>query len=125
MGAAECPSTIYRVGLTTITNQIELVVTFNETTVGSAPFDGLIQSINSSLLYGVTSQGGMNNRGTIFRLNINNDESLEKLFDIPSDDIFGYETLGGLLEVRNNSFYGPANLGGKYGLGTIYKVTIN
>ncbi|CAF0876626.1 unnamed protein product [Adineta steineri] len=125
MGAAECPSTIYRVGLTTITNQIELVVTFNETTVGSAPFDGLIQSINSSLLYGVTSQGGMNNRGTIFRLSINNDESLEKLFDIPSDDIFGYETLGGLLEVRNNSFYGPANLGGKYGLGTIYKVTIN
>jgi uncharacterized repeat protein (TIGR03803 family) len=125
MGAAGCPSTIYRVGLTTMTNQIELVAILNATTVGSAPYDGLIQSNSSSVVYGVTSQGGVNNRGTMFRLNVSDSGSLDKLFDFPSDDMFGYETQGGLVEVGNNSFYGAANLGGKYGMGTVYKITIS
>ncbi|CAF2080090.1 unnamed protein product [Rotaria magnacalcarata] len=125
MGAADCPSTIYRAGLTIMTNQIELVATFNETTVGSAPYDGLIQSVNPSLSFGVTSQGGINNHGTFFRVNVSGDGSLEKLFDFPSDDMFGYQTQGGLVEVGNNVFYGTANLGGKYGFGTVYKITIS
>ena len=125
MGAADCPSTIYRVGLTTTKNQIELVTTFNETTIGFAPYDGLIQSMNSSLLYGVTSSGGMNNNGTVFSFNTNSGGSLRKVFDFPLNDTFGYQTLGGLIEVGNNSLYGAANLGGKYGFGTVYKITIN
>ncbi len=125
MAAADCPSAIYRVGLTMMKNQIEFVATLNETTVASGLFDGLIKSINSFTLYGVTSRGGMNNRGTIFRFNINDGGSLEKLFDFPSNGTFGYQTLGGLVEVGNNTLYGAANLGGKYGFGTIYKITIS
>ncbi len=125
MAAADCPSAIYRVGLTMMKNQIEFVATLNETTVASGLFDGLIKSINSFTLYGVTSRGGMNNRGTIFRFNVNDGGSLEKLFDFPSNDTFGYQTLGGLVEVGNNTLYGAANLGGKYGFGTIYKITIS
>ena len=125
MGAADCPSTIYRVLLSTTSDQIELVATLNETTIGSGPFDGLIKRHNSSLSYGVTSKGGMYNRGTIFRFNVKDGGTLEKLFDFPSNDTFGYETLGGLVEVDDNTLYGAANLGGKYGLGTIYKITIH
>ena len=123
MGAAGCSSAIYRVDLTSTMNEVELVATLNDTTVGSAPYDGLIQSRNASLLYGVTSQGGMNNHGTMFRFNVDNAGDLEKLFDFPSDEIFGYETLGGLVLVGNQSFYGTTNLGGKYGFGTVYKIT--
>jgi uncharacterized repeat protein (TIGR03803 family) len=42
-----------------------------------------------------------------------------------SDIMFGYQTLGGLVEVGNNSLYGAANLDGKYDFGTIYKITIS
>ena len=124
MGAANCPSTIYRVRLSTGIESVEFVATLNETTVGRGPFDGLIKDVGSPFCYGVTSDGGMNDRGTMFRFNVSNGTSLEKLFDFPMDDSFGYETLGGLVQVGNSSFYGAANLGGKYGFGTIYQITI-
>lgn len=124
MGAAGCLSAIYRVGLTMMTNEIELVATFNDTTTGSGPFNGLIQSVNSSLLYGVTYQGAMNNNGAVFRVNINDSGKIEKLFDLPPTDTFGNETIGGLIEVGKSSLYGVARAGGKYGFGTVYKITL-
>ena len=125
MGAADCPSTIYRVKLTSMTNQIELVQTFNSSAIGTAPFDGLIPNSNSSSLYGVTSSGGLHNRGTMFRFDTTDGGKLDKLFDFPSNDTFGYETIGGLLEVGHNVFYGAAYFGGNYGNGTVYKISIS
>ena len=125
MGAANCPSTIYRVTLTSENDLVELVTILNETTVGTAPFDGLVKGLDSSFSYGITSQGGINHRGTMFRFNVTDGTSLEKLFDFPSDDSFGYTTLGGLIQIGNSTFYGAANQGGKYGFGTIYRIMIN
>ena len=125
MGAANFPSTIYRVKLTGMADQIELVQTFNDSAIGKAPFHGLIQNPKSSSLYGVTSRGGLNNRGAMFRFHITDGGKLDKIFDFPSNDTFGYESIGGLLEVGRNAFEGAAYLGGKYGNGTVYKITIS
>lgn len=126
MGAAGCSSTLYRIRLTTtMSDEIELVETFNQTTIGKAPFNGLIQSTNRDLLYGITSEGGINNHGTIFRYNINSNQSIEKVFDLPSGNTFGSEPIGGLLEVGNYSLYGTTSSGGKYNLGTIYQITLS
>lgn len=125
MRTAECSSTIYRIRLTVVSDEIELVETFNQTTVGTSPFDGLIGNMSTHLLYGVTSDGGLNNYGTVFSFDTNSNRSIEKIFNLPSDSMFGRDLIGGLLEVGNHSLYGVANLGGKYNLGTVYKITIN
>ena len=108
-----------------MTSQIELVQTFNGSAVGTAPFDGLIENSKSSSLYGVISSGGLHNRGTMFLFHTADGEKLDKLFDFPADEIFGYESIGGLLEVGGHVFYGAAYFGGNYGHRTVYRISIN
>jgi uncharacterized repeat protein (TIGR03803 family) len=89
-------------------------------TDGSFPFSGLVRD-SAGNLYGTTSAGGAYDVGTVFRLS--SDETLTTLHSFVSDSADGYQPHGGLLMDSNGNLYGTTCYGGKYGAGTVYRVT--
>ncbi len=88
-------------------------------TDGLLPTGGLIQ--DGSTLYGMTSEGGTNTAGTIFK--IGTDGSSYQI--LHSFDYFdpsnGAQPYGALLQ-NGTTLYGMTFLGGYYELGTIFKI---
>ncbi len=81
---------------------------------GAQPLGGLVQGVDSGL-YGVTSSGGTNNAGTVFRITTNGDFSIVHTLDQNADGIAPSASLfvggGGVL-------YGTTEFGGPSGNGT-------
>jgi uncharacterized repeat protein (TIGR03803 family) len=69
-------------------------------------------------LYGVTSQGGVYNLGTVFKLDASGHETLLHSFN-GADGSAGYT---GLVRDAENNFYGMTTGGGIYGKGTVFKI---
>jgi uncharacterized repeat protein (TIGR03803 family) len=92
---------------------------FDGTTKGSNPQGAL--ALSGSVLYGVTSLGGTNNYGVIFKLNTDG-SGYQKLIDFSSAN---YATPQGSLVLFNDSLYGVCREGGNNGFGGIYKIHIN
>ncbi len=83
---------------------------------GAVPYSiTLIKS--GSLLYGMTSAGGVDGLGTIFSFNISN-SVLTVLHSFPG--YAGGSTPFGSLTMSGNILYGAATYGGAYGHGTIF-----
>lgn len=89
---------------------------FNSTN-GCYPHGTLIQW-NDSILYGLTSQGGINNKGILFQYNINSFSFL-KVFDF--DSINGSYPLGSLLKGSDGMLYGMASGGGTNNVGVLFQ----
>jgi uncharacterized repeat protein (TIGR03803 family) len=70
-------------------------------------------------LYGITTTGGVNNVGTIFKISPTG--GLTLLFSF--DTTHGSTPIGGLLLGLDGNLYGTAELGGAHGFGTIFKIT--
>jgi uncharacterized repeat protein (TIGR03803 family) len=92
-----------------------------------APVDGAQPSFGGRLLlasdgnfYGVTSLGGTNNDGTVFRITPAGLETVLWSFGNGNDGVTPY---GGLIQGRDGNFYGMTNVGGAHGDGTVYKIT--
>jgi uncharacterized repeat protein (TIGR03803 family) len=94
---------------------------FEPNVEGSVPTGGLIQ-INSGELYGMTSQGGINGAGIIYKLN-SSGVNYTKLFDFASND--GIAPTGNLVQATNGLLYGMTSKGGQFGYGTIFKIAID
>jgi len=92
--------------------------TFND---GATPYGSLLLSGDS--LYGMTYSGGNNNKGTIFKINIDSSgyEILHTFGDILSDGIYP----GGTLILNGKILYGMASNGGKNSAGTIFKMNLD
>jgi uncharacterized repeat protein (TIGR03803 family) len=101
-------------------------------TDGASPEGGLLLSSNT--LYGTTYQGGIQNRGTVFKLNTDgSDFTLLHVFDADSSSNsangFGYLTNPDGFSPRSelilsgNTLYGTATEGGELGWGTVFAVT--
>lgn len=73
---------------------------------------------DGTYLYGITNNGGEDNRGTIFRVKPDGSDFLQ-LHDFANFD--GAQPLGSLI-IANDKLYGMAELGGTYGLGTMYQL---
>jgi len=84
---------------------------------GCYPHGSLIQW-NDSILYGLASQGGVNNKGILFQYNINS-SSFSKVFDF--DSINGSYPLGSLLKGSDGMLYGMASGGGTNNLGVLFQ----
>jgi uncharacterized repeat protein (TIGR03803 family) len=84
---------------------------------GRTPFAGLTLATDGNL-YGVTSRGGSNNWGTIFR--IKTDGTLETLGSFDST----VATPNGLTQGSDGNFYGSCYYGGTIGAGAIFKITL-
>jgi uncharacterized repeat protein (TIGR03803 family) len=94
-------------------------------TNGSQPYAGLVQTASGDF-YGVTTTGGVNNLGTVFKFTPT--AGLTTLYSFAANT--GYSPLGGLVLASDGNFYGTASAGGPAtgacqpsGCGTIFKIT--
>jgi uncharacterized repeat protein (TIGR03803 family) len=92
-------------------------VDFNGTN-GNQPCDDLIQG-SSEELFGLTSGGGVNNMGVIFKYNYNT-EVLTKIFDFDGANFGSYPT-GSLVLASNSKMYGLTSAGGLNDVGIIFE----
>ena len=94
-------------------------------TNGSQPFAGLVQTANGDF-YGVTTTGGANDAGTVFKFTPNGGLITMYSFNVST----GFSPLGGLVLASDGNFYGTTSSGGPptgactpSGCGTIFKIT--
>lgn len=93
---------------------------FSGASNGTNPFGTLIS--DGTFLYGMTSSGGTNNKGAIFKI-MPNGSGYVKIFDF-SVTLSGNRPLGSL--VSDGTFlYGMTELGGANDMGTIFKIMPN
>jgi uncharacterized repeat protein (TIGR03803 family) len=93
---------------------------------GAAPIGVLLQGADG-FLYGTTSVGGVNGRGTIFRIGTDGSGfQLQHVFaalpdsSSPQANVGGASPLAGLTDGKDGRFYGVASGGGTNGIGTIF-----
>jgi uncharacterized repeat protein (TIGR03803 family) len=86
---------------------------------GIAPFAGVIFDSKGDI-DGTTSNGGGNNDGTVYTLTPSGTETVLYLFGAKRD---GINPHGGLLLDVEGNLYGTTFTGGKYGQGTLFRIT--
>ncbi len=88
---------------------------------GSDPATGLVAGADGSL-YGMTSSGGANGAGTIFKITLGG--SLTILYSFGgTDGSCGTFGCAPMIQARNGNFYGTANVSGLHACGTIFQMT--
>lgn len=87
---------------------------------GDTPWGSLIQASNGNL-YGVTSQGGANGHGVVFKITPSGTESV--LYSFAGGTADGAWPQGGLMQASDGNFYGVTYAGGASGNGVVYKIT--
>ncbi|MBK9415326.1 MAG: hypothetical protein IPN61_18230 [Bacteroidetes bacterium] len=83
---------------------------------GSSPTGTLIES-NNGLLYGMTTEGGINNSGVLYNFDPAGNV-FNKLFDL--DSVSGSFPYGSLMQASNGLFYGMTKDGGINNLGVLF-----
>jgi uncharacterized repeat protein (TIGR03803 family) len=84
---------------------------------GAIPLGSLVASSGGTTLYGMTSGGGTNGVGTVFKSDVSGNASVLYSFD---GAIKGQGPVGALV-LSGSTLYGMASGGGANGLGTIFK----
>ncbi len=110
-GGANGLGTIFKI---TPGGSFTVIHNFNGTTDGSNPHGGLIQAKDGNL-YGMTTAGGANNAGTIFKISLSGTFKLIKSFVFATD---GGAPNGNLLQANDNNFYGITSNSGR-----VFKLT--
>jgi len=94
---------------------------------GVAPYSGLVQASNGNL-YGTTSSGGANNRGTVFEITPTKGKlTTVYSFCQKTNCTDGAGPYGGLIQASNGNFYGTTYKGGVNcvsddGCGTVFEI---
>ena len=107
----------YNISTNSITKKIDFVGTTN----GSFPTGSLFNATDN-FLYGMTSTGGLNDYGVIFRFDPLTD-MYTKLFDFDRTNTGG-RPLGSLIEASNNKLYGITSYGGLNSEGVVFEFDI-
>jgi uncharacterized repeat protein (TIGR03803 family) len=100
---------------------LDTLYSFADTDPGFNPYAGLVQA-NDSSFYGTALEGGVNGDGTVFRMTTNGIVSLVHAFKYSTDGAMPYAAL---TQGTNGSLYGVNYVGGKYGSGTLFRMTTN
>jgi uncharacterized repeat protein (TIGR03803 family) len=87
---------------------------------GANPEAGLMQG-SDGYFYGMTEYGGTYSNGTVFQISTNGD--LTTLYSFTGGDD-GWSPLAGLVQANDGSLYGTTEIGGLYGYGTVFRLTI-
>lgn len=95
------------------------VATFSSSLLGSKPYAGVIFDAAGNL-YGTTSDGGMNNEGTVFEV-LAVVHTLTTL--VTFDDTNGDRPIGGLVADAAGNLYGTTSDGGANSDGTVFEVS--
>jgi uncharacterized repeat protein (TIGR03803 family) len=100
-------------GITTI------LKSFDYNSTGRNPWGNLVQGMDGSL-YGMTPEGGLYGYGSIFKITTTGTFTVLKHMDYDST---GGSCYGTLIQDPDSSFYGFGRIGGKYKVGTLFKIT--
>jgi uncharacterized repeat protein (TIGR03803 family) len=137
-GARLGGGTVFRIALSGAESVLHSFGSFGAGTDGdgSSPVAPLVQGIDGNF-YGTTSEGGAGGgtsglappTGTIFRITPSGDETV--LWSFFGDDFRGsppvdpQTPMAGLIQAQDGSFYGTSNAGGRYGGGTVFRLTFS
>jgi uncharacterized repeat protein (TIGR03803 family) len=115
--------TVFRISPSgTLTN----LYSFSGGADGANPAGGLSQGSDGNF-YGTTQAGGLNNSGTVFKLDptvTTPGEGLTNLYSFTGGSDGG-GPVGSLLQGRDGYFYGTTANGGASGFGTVFKISTN
>jgi uncharacterized repeat protein (TIGR03803 family) len=106
--------TIFKI---TSTGVLTVLHQFNYTTDGGYPYGTLTLGKDGNF-YGLTSGGGLNTYGTIFKMTPSGVFTVLRNFNISTD---GSNPRGQMVQDLRGDFYGITYHGGTYGYGTIFK----
>lgn len=101
------------------TGTVTILKQFNNTSDGYYPNGELIKGSDGNF-YGLTTSGGPNSYGTIFKLTPAGVYTVLRSFNYSAD---GAGPRGHLVLAKDGNFYGITRTGGTYGYGTIFKIT--
>jgi uncharacterized repeat protein (TIGR03803 family) len=88
---------------------------------GKGPGGSLLKASNGKL-YGMTSQGGQNNVGTLFEYDI---VTRQHKVLIHFSDLLGKYPFGTLIQASNGKLYGLTSQGGVFNLGVLFELDLN
>ena len=108
--------TIFRI---TPTGSLTILRHLNSLTDGANPFGSLTLGVDGNF-YGLTSSGGTNSYGVIFKITSAGVFSVLRHLSITAD---GGNPQGNLVAGTDGNFYGITRRGGSSGFGTIFKIT--
>ena len=119
IGGANGNGVLFEYDLTNniIINRID----FNGTNNGSEPLGSLIQS-SSGELYGMTSEGGVNNKGVLFEYDIINNTLIKKVDFNGTNN--GANPRGSLMQSSSGKLYGMTSIGGLNNKGVLFEYDI-
>jgi uncharacterized repeat protein (TIGR03803 family) len=94
---------------------------FNGAANGSEPYGGLYRDAEGNL-YGTTSQGGVYNYGTVFKVT-----TLGKHVVLHSfrGGVYGAYPYAGVIKDEQGNIFGTTYQGGSYNYGTVFKIDVS
>lgn len=114
-GGASTAGTIFKI---TTAGVFTVIRSFNYSPDGAAPHGHLILGTDGNF-YGITSSGGVNGYGTIFKMTTAGTYTVLRSFNGTTD---GGPSYGSITEGTDGDLYGITYGGGTNGLGTIFKI---
>jgi len=93
---------------------------FGGTGDGATPGGSLVQGTDGNL-YGMTTGGGANSEGTVFKITPAGVETVLYSFGASATDAAA--PYGGLIQAQDGNLYGMSSGGGTFGGGTIFEIT--
>ncbi len=115
-GGAEGDGTVFRMAAD---GTVTTLYSFTGGNDGYSPDAALVQG-NDGSFYGVTSFGGTNLNGTIFRITTNGVLTTLHAFAGGTDGATAY---GSLVQLADGNLYGTTEYGGPYNDGTVFRIT--
>jgi len=100
-------------------NGFQVLYSFTSSPDGATPQDPLIQG-NDGALYGTTYSGGLGNRGTIFKIQL--DGSGYQVLRNFTNSSEGSGPRGALLQTSDGALYGATQVGGAANIGVVFKM---
>lgn len=89
---------------------------------GVSPSDALFQGTDGNL-YGMTTHGGANDLGTVFKITAEGVETILHSFSGPPADGAGPQNVR-LIQGSDGNLYGTTTYGGANNVGTVFKLTL-
>jgi uncharacterized repeat protein (TIGR03803 family) len=104
------------------TNELKKLLNFEKNSNGEKPYGRLLQA-NNGKLYGMTSFGGLNNKGVLFEFDLSSNTFTKKI-EFDGSNI-GKNPKGSLIQAKNGKLYGMTTYGGSYNAGVLFEYDIN
>jgi uncharacterized repeat protein (TIGR03803 family) len=90
---------------------------------GETPYDGLVQGTDGNF-YGTTSQGAVNNGGTVFKVTPGGTLTTLYSFCSQANCADGSRPIGGLIQATSGLLYGTTFSGGTESDGTVFSLSV-